>query len=112
MPRRKSGPTRKAAVLGPHPSYYDPEQIRQREEIAAISLRDAEWKCEGFADMVLKKGFKAYYTDNKGVSRSWQRIGRDLFGEEMFNRHLKLAVERRAAQRASMQGRSSESSSG
>lgn len=90
--------------LGPHPGYFDPEQIRQREEIAEISRRDAQWKCEGFAEMVINKWFGAMGPpDRTGRPRTWQGIGRDLFGEEMFNQHMKAAVERRRAARQESQ---------
>lgn len=95
--------------MGPHDGYHDPDQVRQREEIAAISRRDAEWKCEGFADMVVKLGFKAVGPPERrgGAPRSWQEIGRKLFGEDVFNRHLKAAIERKhAVQRASPEARS------
>lgn len=95
-------------VLGPAPGYYDPEQVRQRQEILAITERDAEWKCEGFADMVVQKGFKAVGPPafRDGPPRSWQTIGRTLFGEERFNRHLKAALERKhAVQQASQPAR-------
>lgn len=102
MPRRRPTATKtKPVALGPHPTYFDPEQVRQREEIAEISRRDAVWKLEGFVEMVIKKGYRAEWVDGKGRRHSWQETGRNLFGEEAFNAQMQVALQKRREGRIS-----------
>lgn len=82
----------------PYVGYYDPEQVRMREEIIEISKRDAEWKVKGFAKFVINQGYMAVAPpDRDGSVRSWQQVGRDLFGEEVFNKAVREELERRRA---------------
>lgn len=102
-------PVPKAKV--PYSEYYHPDHVKQREEIVAMARADAVWKCEGFASMVIDKGFGAYGPDDyRGNKRSWQTIGRKLFGEATFNEAVKKELEKRRDSRGGSGSPSSSSS--
>ena len=92
-----SQPATKAKKVLPYADYYSEVNVKQRAEIIAITEADAEWKCQGFVEMVLDKGPRAIGPPAKtsGPPRSWQEIGRTLFGVERFNGYLRAAIERR-----------------
>jgi hypothetical protein len=84
----------------PYMEYNHPDHVRQRAEILEIAKKDAVWRCEGFAQYTIDQGYGALGPpDKKGNPRTWQQIGRGLFGEAMFNEAVKVELERRRALR-------------
>jgi hypothetical protein len=92
-------PAKVAKKVLPYADFYSEVNVSQRAEILAITEADSEWKCEGFVNMVLSKGYGAMGPPEKrgAPPRTWQAIGRSLFGEERFNRYMKAALDSRRA---------------
>ena len=86
--------------------FYESIDVMREVDAAmdAAELYAKEKFADGFADLVVRKGYKARIMRGSHRGKTWQSRGREMFGRERFDEAMKRAIERkRVSSRATMQ---------
>jgi hypothetical protein len=77
--------------------FYDSIEVMNEVDAAmdAVELQAKERFVDGFADLVVSKGYKARIMRGPHRGKTWQSRGREMFGKERFDAAMLRAIERK-----------------